>query len=69
MPLSEDGALLKQLLQRLTGRGTFPNVLLRGESIGGSDDLHHLHAQGLLKGVFEKAGVKVMGDVPDAWTG
>jgi glutaredoxin len=66
--LREDGDLLKLLLHRLTGRGTFPNVVLHGKSIGGSDDLQSLHAQGLLKGTFEEGGVKVTGDVPDAWT-
>ncbi|KAF7970382.1 hypothetical protein HWV62_24241 [Athelia sp. TMB] len=62
--IREDGDLLKLLLHRLTGRATFPNTIVHGKTIGGSDDLQSLHAQGLLKGIFEAAGVKVLGDVP-----
>ncbi|KZT71799.1 thioredoxin-like protein [Daedalea quercina L-15889] len=56
-----DGALVQIILQRLTGRRTVPNVLLYGQSLGGSDDIHALHEQHKLKDVFEDAGVQVKG--------
>ncbi|EPQ57154.1 thioredoxin-like protein [Gloeophyllum trabeum ATCC 11539] len=63
--LRPDGGILKQLLGRLTGRATFPNVLLTRRvedmSIGGSDDIHALHENGALKGILGEAGVKVNG--------
>ena len=61
---ADDGDLIKLILKRLTRRATFPNILLRGVTIGGSDDVHELHSEGKLKGLFEQAGVKVNGDVP-----
>lgn len=62
-PTTDDNGLLKTLLTRLTGRGTVPNVILKGLSIGGFDSLNELHKDGKLKGIFEKAGVVVRGDV------
>ncbi|KAK0505129.1 thioredoxin-like protein [Armillaria luteobubalina] len=59
--LRDDSIQLKSLLTRLTSHSTFPNVILRGTSIGGSDDLAKLHAEGKLKGILEGAGVKVRG--------
>jgi glutaredoxin 3 len=50
---------IKQLLKRLTGRATFPNIIVRGQSIGGSDDVYQLHREKQLQKVFEKAGVRV----------
>ena len=52
----DDGNVIKQVLTRLTNRSTFPNILLRGKSIGGSDDLNQLHADKLLAELIEKAG-------------
>ncbi|KAJ3890818.1 hypothetical protein GG344DRAFT_48652 [Lentinula edodes] len=60
--LREDAAQLKTVLTRLTRRSTFPNILLRGKSIGGSDDLHALHNANALRHMFQEAGVDVNGD-------
>ncbi|EIW83202.1 thioredoxin-like protein [Coniophora puteana RWD-64-598 SS2] len=59
--LRDDGDLIKHILTRLTGRGTFPNAILNGVSIGGSDDLHSLHAQGRLQEIIENAGIHTDG--------
>jgi glutaredoxin-related protein len=40
-----------------------PNILLQGESIGGSDDIHALHEQGELKSLFTDHDVRVAGKV------
>jgi Glutaredoxin and related proteins len=44
---------------RLTSRSTFPNIVVQGKSIGGSDEIQKLHAEGSLRKVFESAGVVV----------
>jgi len=62
--LSDDGNVIKQLLTRLTHHSTFPNVLVRGTSIGGSDQLQELHATKALKKIFEEAGVTVGSNGP-----
>lgn len=54
---------MKTLLTRLTRRSTFPNVILHGHSLGGSDDLIRLHADDRLRHILKAAGVKVR------WTG
>jgi glutaredoxin-related protein len=59
----DDGDLIKLILGRLTTRATFPNVILHGKSLGGSDDVQLLHDEGKLKQIFEKGDVHVMGDV------
>jgi len=51
-----DGHLLKKLLGRFTAHNTFPNVVLRGKSLGGSDDLQKLHTDGKLRELLEKEG-------------
>lgn len=43
---------------RLTGHGTFPNVIVQRKSIGGSDDLARLHDSGELVQMLAAAGVK-----------
>jgi len=58
---SEDGDLLKVILTRLTKHSTFPNIVLRGRSLGGADDLHALHDGGKLKELFEDNGLSVQG--------
>jgi len=58
-----DSSHIKTLLTRLTHHSTFPNVILRGHSLGGSDDLIRLHEEDRLRQVLEKAGIKV------GWTG
>ncbi|KAF9270095.1 thioredoxin-like protein [Marasmius fiardii PR-910] len=57
--LRDDSTQIKAILTRLTQRQTFPNVIVKGKSIGGSDDIHHLHTEKDLKRIFEKAGVQV----------
>ncbi|KAL4267426.1 Glutaredoxin domain-containing protein [Pleurotus pulmonarius] len=59
--LRDDDVQIKALLTRLTGRGTFPNVIVRGKTIGGSDDVRDLHSKGLLRPKLEDAGVIVQG--------
>lgn len=59
---AEDGDLLKVILGRLTGRATFPNIILHGKTLGGSDDIQALHNGKRLKPVFEGEGVRVLGD-------
>jgi len=59
--LREDGDLLKVILTRLTKHSTFPNVILRGRSLGGADDLQTLHDEGNLEELFEDNGLSVHG--------
>ena len=44
-----DTLAIKHLLTRLTGRGTFPNMVVLGESIGGSDEVGGMHQRGELE--------------------
>ncbi|KAJ2930246.1 hypothetical protein H1R20_g6827, partial [Candolleomyces eurysporus] len=54
----DDGNVLKQLLTRLTDHSTFPNIIIQGKTIGGSDNLNLLHSQKELRTLIEKAGAK-----------
>ena len=45
------------MLHRLTGRRTVPNVILDFSSVGGSDEITLLHAEGGLKRQFEEMEV------------
>ncbi|CDO69141.1 hypothetical protein BN946_scf185042.g43 [Trametes cinnabarina] len=54
-----DGPQVQAILARLTGRRTVPNVLLKGKSIGGSDELHQMHEDNRLKELFENNGITV----------
>lgn len=58
----DDGNVIKHLLTRLTHRSTFPNILLRGKSIGGSDDINKLHADKKLAELIEQAGATPRSD-------
>ena len=60
----DDGDFIKAVLTRLTGRSTFPNVILRGKSIGGFDDIAALHEDGLRQ-LFENAGLQVRAELKD----
>jgi glutaredoxin len=42
------GRKIQDLLAEWTGRGTVPNILVNARSIGGSDDIAHLEAEGKL---------------------
>ncbi|KIK98487.1 hypothetical protein PAXRUDRAFT_823847 [Paxillus rubicundulus Ve08.2h10] len=61
--LRADSSHIKTLLTRLTDRSTFPNVILHGRSLGGSDELVRMHEEGQLGDVLESGGLKVK------WTG
>jgi len=61
----DDGDFIKAVLTRLTGRNTFPNVILHGKSIGGSDDIAALHKDGQLRQLFEQAGLQVRTEIKD----
>ncbi|KAF9567936.1 thioredoxin-like protein [Agrocybe pediades] len=54
--LRDDANMIKHLLTRLTHHSTFPNVLLHGNSIGGSDNLQGLHETMALRKLLEDAG-------------
>ncbi|KAG9101739.1 hypothetical protein FS749_003813 [Ceratobasidium sp. UAMH 11750] len=56
--LRHDADTVKALLVRLTGHGTFPNVIVQRKSLGGSDDLARMHDSGELVKVLAAAGVK-----------
>lgn len=60
--LADDSDFIKAVLTRLTGRSTFPNVILHGKSIGGSDDIAAMHNDGQLRQLFENAGLTVRAD-------
>jgi glutaredoxin len=66
--LRDDGDFIKAVLTRLTGRSTFPNAILRGKSIGGFDRISALHEDGLLRQMFEKAGLQVRAEIKDDGT-
>lgn len=51
-----DGQLIKTLLTRLTAHSTFPNILVNGKSLGGSDDLAALHESGELRNILRSVG-------------
>jgi len=57
--LRGDSELIKSLLTRFTSRTTFPNTLLHGKTLGGSDELHTLHREGKLRAVLEAGGLSV----------
>lgn len=57
LPHSDDMLAIKAELGRLTGRNTWPNVLLRSRAIGGSDDLQNLHMTGTLAKLLQSAGL------------
>ncbi len=57
--LSEDGPVIKEILTRLTHHSTFPNIIVKGKSIGGSDNLRDMHKQGALENIFLGAGAKL----------
>jgi glutaredoxin 3 len=62
-PFADDGGFIKTVLTRLTGRSTFPNAILRGKSIGGSDEIAMMHKDRRLRQLFEDAGLKVRADL------
>jgi len=59
LDLRADGPIIQAILKRLTGRGTVPNILLQGDSIGGSDDLQHMDQEGKLRALLREGGLVV----------
>ncbi|KAL1923505.1 uncharacterized protein VTP21DRAFT_8485 [Calcarisporiella thermophila] len=53
----DDTYEIKQALTALTGRSTFPNVFINGQSVGGSDELQALHSKEELRTLLLKANV------------
>jgi len=52
------GRKLQDLLASLTGRRTVPNIMINAQSLGGSDDIARLHAEGTLAEEIKKLGGK-----------
>ncbi|KAF7357850.1 Glutaredoxin domain protein [Mycena venus] len=62
--LRDDATQVKSVLTRLTHHGTFPNIILRGKSLGGSDQLQARHSDKSLRRLLEGAGMVIRGDIP-----
>lgn len=52
------GAKLQSKLKEMTGRGTVPNIMIDGKSIGGSDDVAELDSRGTLIDKVKSMGGK-----------
>lgn len=52
------GAELQAYVKQKTGRGTVPNVIVAGKSLGGGDEMRALHKEGELAERFHEAGPK-----------
>lgn len=52
------GKRLQNLLAENTGRKTVPNIMVNGKSIGGSDDIAAMHAEGTLADKIKSLGGK-----------
>lgn len=52
------GRKVQDLLASLTGRRTVPNIMINSQSLGGSDDIAHLHSEGRLEEEIKKMGGK-----------
>jgi len=57
--IRSDKDLIKSLLGKFTSHSTFPNIVIRGKSFGGSDELQSLHDSGGLRKLLEKEGLSV----------
>lgn len=56
LDLEKDGSLLQARLAARTGRSTVPNILVRGKSIGGSDEIVELDYSGGLVARIQSLG-------------
>lgn len=55
------GMSIQHLLAETTKRSTVPNVMVRGRSIGGGDDVQALHEKGQLEAkIREYGGSQIM---------
>ncbi|KAL9553204.1 hypothetical protein MBANPS3_003395 [Mucor bainieri] len=52
--LRDDDYQVKMTLNEISGRATFPNIFLNGQSIGGADDLEELHETGQLASLLKE---------------
>lgn len=52
----EHGKELQKLLKQQTGRGTVPNIIIEGQSLGGGDDVQGLYESGELRDVLKEVG-------------
>ncbi|MTH33383.1 glutaredoxin 3 [Paracoccus limosus] len=50
--VSRDPDLRMAMTQRAGGRRSVPQIFIDGQSVGGSDDIHALDAQGKLDGLL-----------------
>lgn len=57
------GPALQQLLKENTGRGTVPNILVNGKSIGGGDDMAALDQSDELASKLRQLGGKWLSEV------
>ncbi|EDO31649.1 predicted protein [Nematostella vectensis] len=53
----EDGHFIQDALKELTGRGTVPNVFVKGQSIGGGMETAELYQSGKLKQLLQDHGL------------
>lgn len=60
-----DTDAIKAVLQRLTGHGTFPNIFIDEQSIGGFDALQRMYDNGELVSILANAGVSTQHDAKD----
>lgn len=60
------GTWLQEWLRSSTGRGTVPNVMINGKSIGGGDDIEQLHNEGKLIETIQSLGGKRIVEISKA---
>jgi glutaredoxin 3 len=50
--ITNDPTLQQEMIAKSGGRKTVPQILINGQAVGGSDDLHTLDAAGKLDGLL-----------------
>merc|ERR1739848_458200 len=55
--LDKIGSQMQKALAEITGQRTVPNIFMKGNSIGGCDDLMKLHSTGVLEQKLKEIGV------------
>ncbi|CEP18044.1 hypothetical protein [Parasitella parasitica] len=58
--LRDDDYQVKMALNAISGRATFPNIFLNGQTIGGADDLEELHETGQLASLLRENQLLLM---------
>mmetsp|Transcript_13123 Transcript_13123/g.24932 ORF Transcript_13123/g.24932 Transcript_13123/m.24932 type:complete len:106 (-) Transcript_13123:615-932(-) len=53
----DSGSQMQKALAEITGQRTVPNIFMKGNSIGGCDDLMKLHSTGVLEQKLKEIGV------------